>query len=113
MQFIFNNTSTDELVDLLKDKFATKDEVAEKADKVEVDAIKEVSDAYSKVEFVDKLPEVGQPNMIYFVGANEADKKEDNEFDEWVWANGKYEKLGNPENEFVACTEEEIQEMLK
>lgn len=42
---------------------------------------------------VAELPEVGLPNKIYLVSSN--DPKSHNSFDEYIWVNGDWEKIGS------------------
>ncbi len=112
LQLIFNNMPlSDELMDMMEEKFATKEEVSSKADKSELEEIKEVAGSRNEFKFVDELPVTGESNFVYLIKST--DQKTNNEYDEWIWDGEKYEKLGSPEDEIDPLTPEEIEEMLK
>lgn len=50
-------------------------------------------------EIVDTLPETGKEGGFYFVKNNS--ENENNQYDEYMFVNGKYEKIGEPEHELA------------
>lgn len=71
------------------------------------------------MEVVETLPETGQPKTFYFVPAEDAG--ETNLYDEYVYVNGQWERIGSTkidltgylkEDQLVPITEEEIDAMF-
>lgn len=71
------------------------------------------------VEVVDSLPETGVSNTLYYV--KKTDPESQNEFDEYMWINGKWEFIGTSElelsnyvsqDQMVPITTEEIDAMF-
>ena len=55
---------------------------------------KKISEVVSvKFEVVDKLPDVGESNIVYFVPAEDSEQK--NVYDEFVWTNSDWERIGS------------------
>lgn len=72
-----------------------------------------------KKEVVDSLPETGEENVFYYAPAD--DPEEGNVYDEWVYENGAWERIGSTkmdltgylkEDQIVPITEEEIDAMF-
>lgn len=100
----------------IKTKFATKEEVADKVDKVDGkglsandltdELLEKINSAVTpdtltqavaeaghiKFSFVDELPEEGNTNIIYFTKLE--DGEEEDAYEEFVFQNGAYEKIG-------------------
>lgn len=43
---------------------------------------------------VDVLPETGLPEVLYLLRIEQPDEENSNLFEEWIWENGKWERLG-------------------
>lgn len=80
-------------------------------------AIKDITSL--DVEVVDSLPETGVSNTLYYV--KKTDPESQNEFDEYMWINGKWEFIGTSElelsnyvsqDQMVPITTEEIDAMF-
>lgn len=83
-----------------------------------LDAVKEITGI--SFEEVDVLPEIGKSNVIYLVPNTDPDEK--NIKDEYIYINGKYEKIGSTsvnlsnywsKDELQAMSSAELQEILK
>lgn len=49
-----------------------------------------------KILVVDKLPDIGKPQVIYFVKKKDEDGTVlDNEYEQWWWVDGKFRPFGN------------------
>lgn len=73
-----------------------------------------------KIEVVDRLPEVGEKNVFYFVPSDNQSEKDI--YIEYVWVNGRYERIGSTsanlsqywsKEELKIMTAEELEEILQ
>lgn len=77
-------------------------------------AIEEVFEEIQTIRFeaVDKLPDSGESNVIYLIPAS--DPKDKNLKDEYLWIDGKWEKIGNTSIDLSNYwSKDELREMTK
>lgn len=56
-----------------------------------------------RFEFVNSLPETGQSGVIYFKTSGDTDSSDNNAYEEYIYAYGKYEKIGVQQVDLSGC----------